>query len=253
MAATYSSLEGAQYGAPIGDFGGSKARIFLILCCIVLLLLGGFFVAVAPSTGSSGDSSGVVADVIAGAIFLAGALYCAWTIFSWRGAHAQLFEQGFVVSRAGKTTSARWDDVASVTAKVVVMRYYGIPFWTSRLYTLTLANGETLRLTNAFAQASKLGESVQRMSANVLLPRAISSYQTGATLPFGRFGVSQAGISNGRDTLPWNDVNQLTFQNGNVIITRKGKMLRWASAPVAKTPNAYVLNLLVGYIQRGIR
>lgn len=254
MATSQPTFEAAQYGAPVGEYRGSRARIFLIIFCVALLLIGVFFLVIGPATASaSSDSSGTVADIIVGVLFIAGALYCAWTIFSWRGARAQLFERGFVISRAGKTTAARWEDISTITSKVVVSRYYGIPIWTSHLYTLTLANGETLRVNNAFGQVGKLGEALQRISANVLLPRAIASYQSGAALPFGRFTVSQAGISNGKETLPWNDLNQLVFQSGNVIITRKGKMLRWAMAPVSKTPNAYTLNLLVGYIQRGIR
>jgi hypothetical protein len=89
------------------------------------------------------------------------------------------------------------------------------------------------------------------MAANATLPRAIAAYQSGATQTFGKFSVSHAGISNGKETLPWNEVKSVLFSNGFVFVMKEGKMLRWAAARIAKTPNIYVLSALVSYIKRG--
>ena len=253
MTASTSSFESMQYGAPIGEYRGSVARIVIGVAGVALVLIGAFFAIVATTpSAAAGDSSGAIADIIASAIFIIGAIACFVTVFVWRGARAQLFERGFVIARAGKTTSARWEDIASVTQRVVQTRYYGIPVWTSHTYNVTLTNGDRLRITDAFGKVGKLGDSIQRMSANALLPRAIAAYHSGALLPFGALNVSQAGISNGKETLPWSDLNQLTLLNGRVIITRKGKRLRWSATQISKTPNVYVLTALVGYIQRGV-
>lgn len=249
-----STAMATDYGAAIGEYRGSKASIFLIICGVALLALGVFFAAVASGlTGGSSDASGAFAGALTSLVFIAGALYSFWAVFSWRGAQAQLFERGFVISRAGKTVAARWEDIASVTQYVVRMRYYGIPVWTSHRYDVALTNGDSLRINNGFSKVGKLGEAVQRMSANVLLPRAIATYNSSAPVPFGKLSVSQAGISNGQETLPWSDLNQLTFNNGSLLIMRKGKRMRWAAVQVRKTPNIYVLTGLVSYVQRGIR
>lgn len=248
------ALAATQYGAPIGAYRGSGARIWVALAGVALLALAALFLVALPLSGSSsGDPSGLASYLIAGAIWIAGAMYCFWTLFRWRGAHAELFERGFSITRAGKTVTGRWDDVASVTQKIGFIRTYGIPVWTSYLYTITMTNGETARVTNVFGQVRKLGETIQRASANALLPRAIAAYQSGATLPFGKISLSQAGISNGRETVPWNMVNDPTFRNGVLIVTRKDRRLAWVTAPVAKTPNIYVLTALVGYIRSGVR
>jgi hypothetical protein len=254
MTASTPSFESMQYGAPIGEYHGSVARIVIGVAGVALVLIGAFFAIVATTpSAAAGDSSGAIADIIASAIFIIGAIACFITVFVWRGARAQLFERGFVIARAGKATSARWEDIASVTQRVVQTRYYGIPVWTSHTYNVTLTNGDRLRITDAFGKVGKLGDSIQRMSANVLLPRAIAAYHSGALLPFGALNVSQAGISNGKETLPWSDLNQLLLLNGRVIITRKGKRVRWSATQISKTPNVYVLTALVGYIQRGVR
>ena len=157
------------------------------------------------------------------------------------------------VARGGKSLAGHWDDVASVIQRAFQMRYYGIPIYTSHTYTVITLDGSKIKVDNAFGKVGKLGDTIQRLSANALLPRAIAAYHSGATLPFGKLSVSQAGISNGKQTLPWSDLNQLTLRNGYVLITRKGKMLRWTSTPISATPNLYVLTALVGYIQRGVR
>ncbi len=81
-------------------------------------------------------------------------------------------------------------------------------------------------INNGFSKIGKLGEAVQRMSANALLPRAIAAYNSGAVLPFGKLSLSQAGISNGQETLPWSDLDRVTFANGALLVMRKGKRTR---------------------------
>lgn len=248
MATTSPAVASVQYGAPIGEYRGGIARVIMGIVGAFMVIIG--ILLVMPSSDATGDPTG---PIISGILCFAVALGCFWAIFTWRGAHAQLFQQGFVISRAGKTTAARWEDVASVTQKVVRIRRYGIPVWTSYLYTLSLANGETIRVNNAFGKTSQLGDAIQRMSANALLPRALAAFQSGQSLPFGKVSVSQAGISNGKETVPWSNIKQVTLQNGALIIRRADKRLAWVSTPVAKTPNIYVLLALVNHIQGGAR
>ena len=245
----------SQLGALIGDYRASRARFAVLIFGLLILAFG---LAMAGLAGygllnpNSGQQSPLIGVVLGGAFMLC-SLFPFWTMYTWRGAHAQLFERGFVISLAGATTAGRWEDITSVTQRIVQSRYYGVPVWTSRRYSITLANGQRALVNNAFAQAGKLGDAIQRMSANTLLPRAIASYHSGATLPFGRLSLSQAGISNGKETLPWSDLQGIVLLNGRVMVHRKGKRLAWTTTRISDTPNLYVLTGLVGYVQRGIR
>lgn len=250
MATSFPSADTALYGAPLGEHRGSTVRrVFLSIIGIALLAMGLFFALFVPS--SSSDTGGAISGIIVGVLFIFGALYCFYTLFSWRGTHAQLFQNGFVISRAGKTLSGRWEDVSTIKQQIVQQRYYGIPIWTSYRYDIALQNGDSMRVNSGFRQAGKLGDAIQRMAANAQLPRAISAFQNGATVPFGKYSVSQAGISNGKDTLPWNEVNQVAFGNGYVLVMKQGKRLRWASAPMSKVDNVYVFVALVNHIRGG--
>ena len=255
MQSSDPTLAATQLGALIGEYRASRARFAVLIFGLLILAFGLAITGLAgyglfnPSSGQQSPAIGVGL----GLVFMVCSIYPFWTMYTWRGAHAQLFERGFVISLARVTAAGRWEDIVSVTQRIVQSRYYGIPVWTSRRYNITLATGQRALVNNAFAQAGKLGDAIQRMSANTLLPRAIASYHSGATLPFGRLSLSQAGISNGKETLPWSDVQGIALLNGRVNVYRKGKRLAWTTTRISATPNLYVLTGLVGYVQRGIR
>src|SRR5262249_52359165 len=175
-----------------------------------------------PGVDPSGMVFTSILFIAIGLIFVGGMVL---KILRGRSAHAHLFEQGFVISLGGKTTSARWDDITSVTQKIVRTSYNGIPVGTTYRFTISLANGETVRVDNTFGKISQLGNAIQRMSVNALLPRALAFYQSGASLPFGKISISQAGISNDQETVPWSNIKQLTLRNGVLIIKRTDKPL----------------------------
>ncbi len=218
----FASIQYGAYGALIGEYrGGGIVRVigtgFLVAGMVIL----GMFLVAAPVYEDSGK------------------------------ALAHLFEQGFIISLGGQTTSARWDEITSVTQKMTRIYHYGIVVGTNYLYTITLANGETVRVNNAFAKIAQLGGTIQRMSMHALLPRAVAAYQSGVALSFGKISISQAGASNGKETVPWSSITQFSLQNLAVVIRRKDKRLPWLMTAIASTPNVSVLMALVGRIQSG--
>ena len=73
-----------------------------------------------------------------------------------------------------------------------------------------------------------------------LLPRAIETYNAGGTLQYGKLSVSQAGIGNGKEIVPWAQIKSVQVSNGFIAIKKDGKWLNWANVAVAKTPNYFV-------------
>lgn len=250
MAANNPSYASSLYGAPIGAYrGGATTPVILGISGAAALLFG---ISLLNAIPPSADPSGMV---FTGIIFITIALLflgvMAWKILKARSASALLFEQGFVISVRGKTTTARWEDITSVTQKIVRTSYNGIPVGTSYRFTIALANGETVRIDNTFGKPGQLGDAIQRLSANALLPRALATYQSSAWLPFGKISISRAGISDGAETAPWSFIKPFTLRNGALIIKRTDKRRSWVTMPIAKTPNIYVLMTLVERIQRG--
>ncbi len=112
---------------------------------------------------------------------------------------------------------------------------------------IDLASGEIVYISWAFGKIVRLGEAIQRMSADILIPLAIDSWQGGANIPFGRLHILQDGISDGYDTLPWNDVGAVTRRSSSIIITRSDTS-RWAVFPKSSIPNVNVFLGLAEHI-----
>lgn len=247
-----AAVVSTQYGAPIGEYRGSATNAIILSVSGAITLLAGVGILIMGIIFTTSPSSvgGGIAFALFGLLVIAMGLGCFWLMWNGRGAHAQLFEQGFVISRGGKTTSGRWDDITSVTQAITVVRRNGITT-TRYFYTIALANGEKVRVDNSYGKVEQLGNTIQQMASKVLLPRAIESYKSGASLPFGTISISQSGISNGKETVPWSNIKQVTTQNGTIIIKRNDKQLAWVKTLVAKTPNFYILMALVDQIQSG--
>lgn len=150
-----SPAASTTYGALIGDYPGSAFRF------VWVVLWGGLSIF------------GVIASFVpfsfAGLLFwLASAAGCyAYYYYYVRyDVHAQVFERGFVISRGGKTTSARWEDIANVEHRVTTWRlYFIIPLSKSHTYTIRLNNGERVKVGASFQHERQLGDTVQRMWA----------------------------------------------------------------------------------------
>lgn len=239
--------QAAQFGAPLGEYRAGGARIWYIIGSLVLLALAAVFALMAISTSDTGT---IATGAILGALFLAGTVYLFWLVIQSFGTSVQLFERGFVATQKGRTTAAAWGDVSSITQQIVQHRYRGIKIWTSHNYRLTLNSGEKLRFTEVLAKAGQMGEIIQRQITHELTPRALDAVRGGATLPFGKFSVNAMGITAGADTLAWSDIKDIVLQNGIIVIGKVNKRLRWNSAQVSKTPNAYVFLSLVDIMRR---
>lgn len=227
-----------------------------------------------------------------------------------------LYAEGFLSARGRKIEAVRWDQVTAI-------RQLG-PF-TDRL---SLADGRKFTFDNSFlnletahlldpdsrdlpwsklrgleeaeaapfydrwgAAETQETELIHRMEREILtrlFPKIVATYQEGLPVAFGRLQISTKGISAGKTTLPWSDVDQITihtvegdpededdsvpkpppsvdsstlterlawWQNevnslDTMLIFSKGKRDAFWSRGVALVPNAFLLMELVGYALR---
>jgi hypothetical protein len=160
----------------------------------------------------------------------------------------QIFEQGFIYSKGSATSVIRWDDIESVQQQIIKQSVNFIPVGTSYAFTICTVGGETLKLTNSVGKVAQLGALIQNETFKRLMPRAIETYNGGGTLRYGRLSVNQAGISNGKETIPWVQVKGIQISNGFIVVKKEGKWLTWANVSVAQTPNFFIFLALVDRI-----
>ncbi len=97
-----------------------------------------------------------------------GASCYAYYSYVQRDAHAEIYEQGFAISRGGKTISGRWEDIEKVEHWVKQSYMYGVvPVGgKNHSFTIVLKNGARVKVTSAFQQSQHLGVVIQGMWAN---------------------------------------------------------------------------------------
>lgn len=76
----------------------------------------------------------------------------------------------------------------------------------------------------------------------------LSAGRAGSTITFGPLSVSQQGVSNGKELLPWYQIKGIEIQRGTVMVKKEGKRLNWSSVRVPQIPNFFVFNALVDHV-----
>ncbi len=235
--------DGVQFGAPVGQYRAGVLRVAALLTGILSLpaslFLGWIFLQgiINPELRQENPKVGIVPIV---GLFGA-TIYCFWQWYAWRGTRADLFERGMILSGGGKTRAIAWNEIALVVPAASQ--------YSNNVFRIELFTGETVFISWAFGKVFRLGDTIQRMSAATLLPRAISAWQGGAAVPFGPIHVLPAGLLDSirHQTLLWNDVGAVTLAPMVVTITRKDRT-RWAAFSKYGVPNVYVLLGLVEHI-----
>jgi hypothetical protein len=162
----------------------------------------------------------------------------------------QVFEHGFLYKKGSETRLFRWSEIENIKQEIVRMYVLFFPVESIYVYTIQKYNGESLELNKYIRNVQHLGALIQKESFKYLIPRVQELYNTGDKVSFGKFSISQAGIYNGKEILPWNMVASIKIDNGHILIKKAGQLLKWAYIPVSKIPNIYVFIYLVEEIIR---
>jgi hypothetical protein len=161
-----------------------------------------------------------------------------------------VFENG-VVHLTGKGPQVyRYDQAVSVYAAITRVRYNGIPTGTNYHYTMTFADGRTLKLGTMSTDMSRLGPLLQTLIANAQIPRFWQVLLTGAPVNFGTFTISLAGIATDRKAMvPWAQIKGVQVVNGQVSVNVAGKWLALGSTQARKIPNLYTFLALTDHLR----
>lgn len=156
------SSSSPQYGALIGDYTGRpgyRLTLFVIAAFFVIVaVIGGVQV---PIGIYSGIQLGTSLRIVFAGLGLASLVH----LYYGYGAHAQLFQSGFIISRAGTTTSGRWEEVAQITHD------------SQQNYTITLTNGKTVHIYGAyFGHSEQLGNAIGQMVAKTRASQGTASH-----------------------------------------------------------------------------
>lgn len=171
------------------------------------------------------------------------------------------FANGLVRVKGEQHDVIRWDQVAFVIQNVR-RRGYGYAWGGILGAALTNTNtphsinvqrtdGATFKFSGTVRHVTQLIQTIQGAVTQAHMPRAIAAYGAGSPVTFGSFVLSQQGLSNGREALPWNEIQSVDIKNGKVLVKRIGKTFSWANVNISQVPNILVFMSMVNYARTG--
>jgi len=172
-----------------------------------------------------------------------------WAFTQWRlkrTLRVLVFPDGLVHTRGAKTNVFRWDEIESVWESAQKARPTSRTVY--RAYTIVDHDGRKAVLTGDFVGVKALGDTIQREVSERLLPHALEAFEAGETVRFGKLSLSNEGLSNGRETVPWDQVEEVKLERGTITVRKEGKWLSWANVTVGGTPNVFVFLTMVDRI-----
>lgn len=234
------TVQQAALAQQLGGFVKAyKSSLVRMSIAVFILLVGGVLFVIGGIVATDGVSTQVLLLVL-GLFCLGVAIYLIFTMIQAATQQVYLFQQGIVVARGHRVQAFPWRQAAEVRQSITRNYRYGIYVGTTYVFTLRRVDGYQVKLGNLTKGIAELGPAIAQGISRELVPRAFHSIQAGQTLSFAPFSVNQQGISNGREWLPWTQVQAVNVQRGRVTVIRVGVSRPWGAAPVAKIPNFLV-------------
>jgi hypothetical protein len=204
--------------------------------------------------GSALAATGVGAAVLASPIALgllpAGLVFVIIGLVLMRSARRTTtavaeYDDGFAALVGGRTVSARWTAVKSITSDEVFRvgkRGGGLTY---RTYVVELESGERVVLEQWFMQIHEIIALFKERVGRALLPAMKADYDAGKVVTFDGVHVSRDAIeANGR-RIAWGEVANAAVKSGELVVTPKN-----GSEPlrvrVSRIPNIEQLCELIG-------
>ncbi len=234
-------------GAPVAEYRYRAVRV--LVGASIITLIGVFFFAwfILDFTSASGDSQSALVFALIALVGLATGIWLYIKSYLERGSHVYVFSAG-LLRMGAQIVVIRWDQVEAVWQAVTKRYTNGIYTGTTHLYTVRQWDGTKAAFGDQIKNVEALGNTIARETLRVLLPKVIEAYRAGSTITFGPLSVSQQGVSNGKEMLPWSQIKGIEVKRGIVSVKKEGKWLNWSTVRVPKIPNFFVFNALVDYV-----
>ncbi|WP_420645008.1 DUF6585 family protein [Candidatus Leptofilum sp.] len=234
----------AQYGATkIRSKGNLWSGVVFIIFGVIGLIVG--LIAAVSETGTSvvGFCGGV------GLLSLIGGAWAVHTHRQEKDMAVQVYQDGILFTKNGRTIAMRWDEVQNLDVIVVYNRQIRSSFYN---YTLKDTAGQTMRLNltpGNLENSDQLAQTIQHEVTRRQLAQAFTKLNAGLTVDFGPLSVTKDGIQNGRNHLPWSEFKEarLTYK-GYFRIWPKFGSKSWAKIEMQKIPNLFTFLALANQL-----
>jgi hypothetical protein len=230
---------------------GSLVISLLFLAGTVLVFLFGIYQAVLAARlhGPSMIDDKLAVPVGTALVLFVFGLLAGWNAFANWNKGAAVYDRGFAYRDRKGLQAWRWEEVTSLTSAITRHYTNGIYSGTSHRYTLFNHQNARLVLSDSIGKVELVAQAIDENIFPLLYGPAAGLYNTGQTLVFGPVAISKTGITIGKKTYPWLDVNEVSIRRGVLKVSRKeGGWLSGARAAASAIPNLRVLLAIVNQV-----
>ena len=155
----------------------------------------------------------------AAAIFAGGLAVGAFE--AWRirptARRVQVYPEGLVWEDGDGWWGLRWSDIKGFRREELRIN----SMWKKREFSLTFGPSSQVVFRAVFTNWPKLADLVQSKFDESVLPRIIADFEAGKLVDFGQAKMSLRGVESEGRLLPWSDIEQIHFRNGQVWVEGK--------------------------------
>jgi hypothetical protein len=149
---------------------------------------------------------------------------------------------------AGGERVVPWQSIDGIYHKIVRVYRADVEIDVRDEYTLGLRDGTRLSLDYHFADVDALGGALTGTLTEMMLPSYRQAFQAGYPVDFGPLRLDGYGVHTASGSLPWYEVESLSWKAGILasdraflMVRRRGGLLAWAKVPIEDIKNYGVL------------
>jgi hypothetical protein len=232
----------AQLGEPTAEFAVRGLAFFRSLVLAPLLVAGGLILEIILV--------GVLhihhyEILLPGIVLIGSGVMLLVRAFRDRGLRVVVFPEGLVRLHRGRALAFWWEEIDRVWQKEGGGSHGIGRVWRTHSLTLQAADGRRMTFDDSLPRLGQLSQIVRRETLPRLLHRVEADYEAGKTLDFGKLRISQRGLSQGKETLPWSELRQAKGDEDHLFIYKKGKWRFSLAFTGSEIPNFHVLLALI--------
>lgn len=208
--------------------GRRKIAYATLIFGIALLAFGGILMLQ--------ENGNAMCLVLPGAGLIGLGLLGFWDASSTKDMKVAIFEEGIAASEKKAMKTLRWEEVARAFQ---ILTRQGNTDIIRHGYRLESANGQTVWWNDDVSNAAQAWEAVRRQVYPRLMQTISATFNHGEPVTFGEFSAQRDGLSQGKKSMPWMGIREVSVANGILVIKgdSNGKKeefrTMWATVPNA--------------------
>jgi hypothetical protein len=227
--------EAAGLGTPTHRFGIHTRRPVRSACLLTLLGVGFWVLEVfVLKMGIYGVGS------ILGFLLIGLAIFRLLLLFITRKNQVLIFPSGMSVTLQGQSEIFRWDAIDKIWQQRIQYRYALTPVYTIHNYIVQSKTGRRITIGRGFDRIAELGAIIQSFTTQHQLPGAIAALERGEMLDFGLFSIDHEGLHDGKKTIIWEDIQDVSVRHGSIEIQRRHGQPNWRIPNLLHVPNPHL-------------